>query len=383
LSLARPRWLVAIPALIVVALLVHPGTASASPSFVEKGTVVTGSGTSVTPTLPSATTSGDLLVAVVEDENSNCTVDNITAPSAYWVKAANACQGAVGPLQLWYYPNVSSGLTSFTFTNPPNGGNFLAQVSEWSGVATSNPLDQTGTNSNSGGNTTLSVTTSGALASAAELAVTAFETTTGISSFTPGSGWSGLGSSGGFDSDYRLSPPGGSALSESVTAGGSTWFSGVIATFLPACTGGSLSLETASSVSFPGVTLNGYNRSSQTNIIFTLNDQTGSGSGWNLNGTSTTFTGAGGELPTTATTINFVSDSAATGNCNLPTNTVTYPVTLPAGATPPTAVRLFNATANTGEGPTNVTLQATVTVPANARATSYASTWTFSLSSGP
>jgi hypothetical protein len=39
-------------------------------------------------------------------------------------------------------------------------------------------------------------------------------------------------------------------------------------------------------------------------------------------------------LPTTATTITGASSSAATGNCSLPTNSVTYPLTLPAGAPP-------------------------------------------------
>ncbi|HTV11345.1 MAG TPA: hypothetical protein VME20_05720 [Acidimicrobiales bacterium] len=388
MKLARARLLAPISALMVVVVLAYPATASASPSFVEKGTVATGSGTAVTATLPSGTTSTDLLVAVVEDENSNCTTDDITAPSAYWVKAVSSCQGSVGPLQLWYYPDVSSGLTSFTFTNPPNGGNFLAQVSEWSGVAPNSPLDKTGANSNSNSSTTFSVSTSGDLAAASELAVTAFGTTTGVSSFTPGSGWANLGSGGGFDSDYRLSPPSGSALSEPVTAGASTWWDGAIATFLPACTGGSLTLETSPTVAFPSVTLNGYNTSSTTTINLALNDETGSGAGWNLNATSTTFSnGASFQLPPTATMITGAIASAASGNCSLPSNSVSYPVTLPAGATPPTAAQLFNAATNSGEGPTDLALTARVAVPANARATSggtvYSSTWTLSLSSGP
>ena len=85
----------------------------------------------------------------------------------------------------------------------------------------------------------------------------------------------------------------------------------------------------------------------------------------------------------TATTITGASGSPASGNCSLPTNSITYPVTLPAGTTPPTAADLFDAGLNTGEGPTNVTLTANVAVPANAVAGTYSSTWSLSMSSGP
>jgi hypothetical protein len=77
------------------------------------------------------------------------------------------------------------------------------------------------------------------------------------------------------------------------------------------------------------------------------------------------------------------SAAAATGNCSLPTNTIGYPATLPAGATPPTAVKLYNASAATGSGATNVTLGLQIAIPANAYNGSYSSTWTFAIVSGP
>jgi hypothetical protein len=67
----------------------------------------------------------------------------------------------------------------------------------------------------------------------------------------------------------------------------------------------------------------------------------------------------------------------------LPTNSVAYPVTLPAGATAPAAAKLYDAAANTGAGPTNVTLTFQLAVPANAYNGSYTSTWTFTIASGP
>jgi hypothetical protein len=58
-------------------------------------------------------------------------------------------------------------------------------------------------------------------------------------------------------------------------------------------------------------------------------------------------------------------------------------VTLPAGSSPPTAVKLYNAAANTGEGPTNVTLKFQLSIPANTYHGTYTSTWTFAIVSGP
>jgi hypothetical protein len=62
---------------------------------------------------------------------------------------------------------------------------------------------------------------------------------------------------------------------------------------------------------------------------------------------------------------------------------VTYPLGLPAGATAPTAVKLFNAAGGTGMGPTDVTLNLSLAIPANAYSGGYSSTWTLTVSSGP
>jgi hypothetical protein len=56
---------------------------------------------------------------------------------------------------------------------------------------------------------------------------------------------------------------------------------------------------------------------------------------------------------------------------------------LPAGSSPPTAAKLYNAALNTGGGPATVTLTFQLTVPANAYSGSYSSTWTFTIASGP
>jgi hypothetical protein len=130
--------------------------------------------------------------------------------------------------------------------------------------------------------------------------------------------------------------------------------------------------------------LNGSDQTVSTNAILTPDDETSSGAGWNITGTSTTFTNVGGKtLPTTATVVTAGSGSAGSGNCSVPSNSLTYPISLPAGATAPTAVKLYNAAVNSGEGPSNVTLTFQLSVPGNAYNGSYSSTWTFTIASGP
>jgi hypothetical protein len=58
-------------------------------------------------------------------------------------------------------------------------------------------------------------------------------------------------------------------------------------------------------------------------------------------------------------------------------------VTVPAAATAPAAVKIYNAAAGTGTGPSNVSLGVRLAVPGNAYTGSYTSTWTFTIASGP
>jgi hypothetical protein len=60
-----------------------------------------------------------------------------------------------------------------------------------------------------------------------------------------------------------------------------------------------------------------------------------------------------------------------------------YPYTLPAGASTPTATKLFNAIAGTGRGHETLVTTATLAIAANAYAGIYSSTWTFTVASGP
>ena len=389
-----PRWarlgrtarrLLAASAATAAAALLIPAAASATVALAEAGTLATATGSAITPTLSTATTTGDLLVAAIEDVNGDCSTDTFTAPTS-WVMAAKVCRSTTGPIELWYLPNTPVGATGFAFGSGNSGSSLIAQVSEWSGVAKTSPVDKTGTNSSTTAGTTLSLSTSAALADANELAVTVFGTATGLTSFTPGTGWTALDSdpSGGFDSNYDINPASGAVLSGAVTSSPSTAWGGVIATFFGGCTGGSLTFTPPSTVSFTAVTLNGKTQTTTASPALTPSDTTGSGSGWNLTATSTTFKNSASKtLPTTATQITAAAAAAGSSTCRLPTNAITYPLTLPAAATAPTAVKIYDAAAGTGLGAATVTPTFTLTVPPGTYSGAYTSTWTLSLVSGP
>jgi WxL domain surface cell wall-binding len=146
-------------------------------------------------------------------------------------------------------------------------------------------------------------------------------------------------------------------------------------------------VSTPPNVSF-AATLNGLDQTVNATQALDVGDATGSGTGWNITATSTTFTTGGGSphlLSTSATTVTSAPADAcdASATCTLATNSVTYPYTLPAAAVAPTATKLYNAAANTGMGNQTVTPTWKLAVPASTFAGTYTSTWTLSLVSGP
>ena|SRR2546422_832297 len=154
-------------------------------------------------------------------------------------------------------------------------------------------------------------------------------------------------------------------------------------------TGGSLS-ETDAGPTVGNVTLNGLDKSVAITMPLTVIDATGSGSGWNVTITSTTFSTSGGTphtLSTTATTVSNITQACHTGStCTSATNSVSYSptaLTVPAGSSAPTAVKLFNAALNTGMGEIDLTPTVSVALPANIYAGTYSSTITLAIVSGP
>jgi hypothetical protein len=119
-------------------------------------------------------------------------------------------------------------------------------------------------------------------------------------------------------------------------------------------------------------------------MLLTVTDTRGTGAGWNLTITSTPFhpvTGA--DFPTDASSITGVA-SACAPTCTPPTNVITYALGVPAGSTPPTAVKFFDAASATGMGVMLITPTIAVAVPLTASSTiAYTSTITLSIASAP
>jgi hypothetical protein len=151
-------------------------------------------------------------------------------------------------------------------------------------------------------------------------------------------------------------------------------------------TGGTRSLSTSATPSV-SATLNGTDQTPAYTLPMTVNDFTGTGAGWNVTITSTTFSTGGGSPKTLATTASTVTSLSATcagpGTCTNPTNSISYPLGVPAAGTAPAAVKLFNAAANTGLGAFTVTPTVQVSIPANTYAGTYTSTVTVASVSGP
>jgi hypothetical protein len=171
----------------------------------------------------------------------------------------------------------------------------------------------------------------------------------------------------------------------SITLGGSSpnWVAQTYVIQPGTCNTGGQTLTTPASVAFPATTLDGLDKMISATAPLTVVDATGTGAGWNVSGTSTTLASGGNTMPTDATSIVAVGMSPTGANCSLPTNSVAYPVTLPAAATPPTATKLFNAAVGTGVGGTNLVMTADLAFPSATHVGAYTSTWTLTLSSGP
>jgi hypothetical protein len=150
-------------------------------------------------------------------------------------------------------------------------------------------------------------------------------------------------------------------------------------------TGSTLSLATSAAPSFSANLDLGDSTPTYTAAL-TLQDTRGTGVGWNETITSTQFTTGGGSpqtLATNASSLTGVTSSCASGTCTNPTNAVAYPVAVPAAAAPPTAVKFFNAAANSGMGKFTTTPTVGVFVPQSSYAGTYTSTLTLAVVTGP
>lgn len=107
-------------------------------------------------------------------------------------------------------------------------------------------------------------------------------------------------------------------------------------------------------------------------------DARGTGGGWNLTVSATTFSDGAGHTLAPGSVASVVSGCHAGSTCTAATNGTTYPITIGA-----TASKFFSSALNTGLGKVDVTPTINVAIPGNAYAGTYTSTVTLAAVAGP
>lgn len=156
-------------------------------------------------------------------------------------------------------------------------------------------------------------------------------------------------------------------------------------------TAGNFTESGVTNVTANSVTLDGTDKTTSYTLGINVNDNTGSGNGWNLTITSTQFDtaancGSGHTLDTGASTVtNATPATNGTGTYTSPSNSVSYAaLTVPAACpSAPTPVEIFNAASGSGLGQFTITPTIQIAIPANTYAGTYTSTVTIALNTGP
>jgi hypothetical protein len=184
---------------------------------------------SQTLTLPAPSTAGTLLVIAFGAND----ISNLTLPAGWMIAVSVATTGAC-TAAIAYLPNNPGGVTDVTFGQPsllPTA----AVLAEWSGIATSNPLDAIGTTSGTTASTTQSVQTATATTTRT-MVIDVFCEDVNMPAYTGDPAWTTLGSHSAGPSepsilsDYRIvASPG--VVGETVTSSVNGKHSAAIAAF--------------------------------------------------------------------------------------------------------------------------------------------------------
>lgn len=122
-------------------------------------------------------------------------------------------------------------------------------------------------------------------------------------------------------------------------------------------------------------------------LPITVTDARGSGKGWKLSITSTRFMSNDKDkdlLPSKASQITQVSVACSVySTCTNPIDSISYPLFVPAGTTPPPPVKFFDAALRSGLGVFSLTMMVNVTIPANTEQGTYSTTITIAVANGP
>ena len=126
-------------------------------------------------------------------------------------------------------------------------------------------------------------------------------------------------------------------------------------------------------------TLDGTDQSVSYAPLLGIVDARGSGAGWNLQISATTFSDGAGHTLAQGQVGSVAQACTAGSTCTAATSSgIAYPLTIST-----TAAKVFNAALNTGLGKLNVTPTINVAIPGNAYAGTYTSTVTLAAATGP
>lgn len=146
--------------LFAVLLFCAAETARAAPAHVQSPTPVTGSsGTTLAISYASNVTAGSLLSCWIYANHGISSVAD--SRSQTFSSAVNVTDGATFSLANFYYPNTTGGADTVTVTFAGAITYASLQCAEYSGVATSSPLDQATSNSQTAPGTGANAITSG------------------------------------------------------------------------------------------------------------------------------------------------------------------------------------------------------------------------------
>ena len=176
------------------------------------------------PTLPAASTKGNLLTVSIAINADFASATDLTAPPG-WIEVTTSKVTSNGmTAAVFYYPNNPGGITTASFTTNGTAYGVWAVMAEWHGASATNPLR--GGASNSASNTTsIAVTAPAAGGDVSVVAFAAFTTPSCNVAWTPGPGWSQQAgqaapqwSNGHGAADYLLIAGGGATVTDAETA---------------------------------------------------------------------------------------------------------------------------------------------------------------------
>lgn len=209
----------------------------------QEDTKTNTSGTTIAPTLPSGATANNLVLFSIQSNDGDCT--NPAGVST----AVNVLNATDDDFARIAYKVAAGGETAFTFTAFA-GNTKLAGVKEWTGTATSSPLDKTASTGRTTTVTSISSGTTATTAQADELcfAVCAFRqldggTHTTTNSFTLLHNLTNASAFTGFSAYLIVSSTGTYETTFGWSVGNSATAWAMIATFKAATGGGSQSLS--------------------------------------------------------------------------------------------------------------------------------------------